>query len=120
MKNRVLLEGIVYTHPEISTNAQGQKYAKFMLKVQDAYQTADGFLNEQTDWFNISVFRHDLVDLCQSTLHKDNPLRLEGSLVTCFETDPEDLSVNIVDIQLSRQEAALNLLTQEGMRGTLQ
>ena len=80
MVNKIMLIGNVGKDPELQLTSDGTPFTRFSLAVNRSYKSSSGERVEETEWFNIVVWRQ-LAEICERYLHKGSKVYLEGRLV---------------------------------------
>jgi single-strand DNA-binding protein len=79
MLNKIMLIGNLGRDPELNVTAEGTPVTKFSLAVNRKYKTQTGQTREETEWFQIVVWRQ-LAENCERYLHKGSKVYVEGRL----------------------------------------
>ena len=69
MLNKIMLFGNLGKDPELQLTAEGTPFTRFSLAVNQSYTSSSGEKVEETQWFNIVVWRQ-LAEVCERYLHK--------------------------------------------------
>ena len=81
MLNKIMLIGNLGKDPELNVTQEGTPVTKFTLAVNRNTKTSTGERKEETEWFNIVVWRQ-LAETCERYLHKGSKVYIEGRLQT--------------------------------------
>ena len=77
MLNKIMLIGNLGKDPELQITSEGTPFTRFSLAVNRSYTSSSGEKVEETEWFNIVVWRQ-LAEICERYLHKGSKVYLEG------------------------------------------
>ena len=80
MLNKIMLIGNLGKEPEMQVTAEGTPYTRFSLAVNRSYTSSNGEKVEETEWFNIVVWRRQVAEIGARFLHKGTKVYLEGRL----------------------------------------
>jgi single-strand DNA-binding protein len=100
MLNKIMLIGNLGRDPELNVTAEGTPITKFSLAVNRKYKTQTGQTREETEWFQIVVWR-SLAELCERYLHKGSKVYVEGRLTQRKYTGKESVQRTAVEVQAS-------------------
>src|SRR2546427_11589865 len=103
MLNKIMLIGNVGKDPELQLTAEGTPFTRFSLAVNRSYTSSSGEKVEETEWFNIVVWRQ-LAEICERYLHKGSKVYLEGRLSQRKYTDREGVQRKSVEVIASDME----------------
>jgi single-strand DNA-binding protein len=103
MLNKIMLIGNLGKDPEMQVTAEGTPFTRFSLAVNRSYTTSGGEKVEETEWFNIVVWRQ-LAEICERYLHKGSKVYLEGRLSQRKYTDREGVQRTSVEVIASEME----------------
>ena len=70
---------MTFSDDGVQVSAEGTPLARFSLAVNRSYTSSSGEKVEETEWFNIVVWRQ-LAEVCERYLHKGSKVYLEGRL----------------------------------------
>lgn len=113
--NRVELIGRLGRDPETRYTPTGRKVCFFTLAVDRRWRSAEGELQEATDWFNVEAWGR-LGEICQDYLGKGRLVYLEGRLQTDRYEQDEDVkyftkvvlrSMQMLDRKTGEEEVVL-------------
>jgi len=92
-------------------------FTRFSLAVNRSYTSSSGEKVEETEWFNIVVWRQ-LAEICERYLHKGSKVYLEGRLSQRKYTDREGVQRTSVEVIANEMEMLspkpVSSLVQEG------
>jgi single-strand DNA-binding protein len=97
MLNKIMLIGNLGKDPELQVTSDGTPFTRFSLAVNRSYKSSSGEKVEETEWFNIVVWRQ-LAEICERYLHKGSKVYLEGRLSQRKYTDREGIQRTAVDV----------------------
>ena len=97
MLNKIMLIGNLGKDPELQITAEGTPFTRFSLAVNRSYTSSSGEKVEETEWFNIVVWRQ-LAEICERYLHKGSKVYIEGRLTQRKYTDREGVQRTAVDV----------------------
>ena len=103
MLNKIMLIGNVGKDPELQITSDGTPFTRFSLAVNRSYTSSSGEKVEETEWFNIVVWRQ-LAEICERYLHKGSKAYLEGRLSQRKYTDREGVQRTSVEVIASDME----------------
>ena len=103
MLNKIMLIGNLGKDPEMQVTAEGIPFTRFSLAVNRSYTSASGEKVEETEWFNIVVWRQ-LAEVCERYLHKGSKVYLEGRLSQRKYTDREGVQRTSVEVIANEME----------------
>lgn len=103
MLNKIMLIGNLGKDPEMQVTAEGTAFTRFSLAVNRSYTSSNGEKVEETEWFNIVVWRQ-LAEICERYLHKGSKVYLEGRLSQRKYTDREGVGRTSVEVIASEME----------------
>ena len=103
MVNKIMLIGNVGKDPELQITSDGTPYTRFSLAVNRSYTSSSGEKVEETEWFNIVVWRQ-LAEICERYLHKGSKVYIEGRLSQRKYTDREGVGRTSVEVIASDME----------------
>jgi single-strand DNA-binding protein len=89
--------------PELQVTSEGTPFTRFSVAVNRSYKSSSGEKVEETEWFNIVVWRQ-LAELCERYLHKGSKVYLEGRLSQRKYTDREGIQRTSVDVIATEME----------------
>src|SRR5690348_14614513 len=78
-------------------------FTHFSLAVNRSYTSSSGEKVEETEWFNIVVWRQ-LAEICERYLHKGSKVYIEGRLSQRKYTDREGIQRTSIDVTVSEME----------------
>ena len=117
MLNKIMLIGNVGKDPELQITSEGIPFTRFSLAVNRSYTSSSGEKVEETEWFNIVVWRQ-LAEICERYLHKGSKAYLEGRLSQRKYSDREGVQRMSVEVIASDMEMLspkpVSSLVQEG------
>src|SRR5690348_7661590 len=117
MLNKIMLIGNLGKDPELKLTAEGTPFTRFSLAVNRSYTSSSGEKVDETEWFNIVVWRQ-LAEICERYLHKDSKVYLEGRLSQRKYTDRESIQRTSVEVIANEMEMLspkpVSSLVQEG------
>jgi len=96
--NKIILIGNLGRDPEARTTPTGDNVASFSLATSERRRGQDGQQQEQTTWFNISVWGQ-LADVATQYLHKGSYVYVEGSLTQREYTTREGATRFSLDVR---------------------
>jgi single-strand DNA-binding protein len=79
MLNKIMLIGNLGKDPELVVTGDGTPITKFSLAVSRSYTTSSGEKRQETEWFNIVMWRK-LAEIADQYLHKGSKVYIEGRL----------------------------------------
>lgn len=79
--NKVMLIGHLGRDPEMRYTPSGQPVTSFTIATNRTWNTSDGNLHTETDWFNIVTWSN-LAEICNQHLKKGQHVFIEGRLQT--------------------------------------
>lgn len=103
MLNKIMLIGNLGKDPELQVTAEGTPLARFSLAVNRSYTSSSGEKVEETEWFNIVVWRQ-LAEVCERYLHRGSKLYIEGRLSQRKYTDREGVQRTSVEVIANEME----------------
>src|SRR5215467_13851051 len=103
MLNKIMLIGNLGKDPELQLSAEGTPFTRFSLAVNRSYTSSSGEKVEETEWFNIVVWRQ-LAEICERYLHKGSKVYIEGRLSQRKYTDKEGVQRTSVEVIASDME----------------
>ena len=103
MLNKIMLIGNLGKDPEMQVTAEGTPFTRFSLAVNRSYTSSSGEKVEETEWFNIVVWRQ-LAEVCERYLHKGSKVYLEGRLSQRKYTDREGVQRMSVEVIANEME----------------
>ena len=103
MLNKIMLIGNLGKGPELQITAEGTPFTRFSLAVNRSYTSSSGEKVEETEWFNIVVWRQ-LAEICERYLHKGSKVYLEGRLSQRKYTDREGVQRTSVELIANEME----------------
>jgi single-strand DNA-binding protein len=103
MLNKIMLIGNLGKDPEMQVTAEGMSFTRFSLAVNRSYTSSSGEKVEETEWFNIVVWRQ-LAEICERYLHKGSKVYLEGRLSQRTYTDREGVQRTSVEVIANEME----------------
>src|SRR6266480_5505476 len=103
MVNKIMLIGNVGKDPELQITADGTPFTRFSLAVNRSYKSSSGERVEETEWFNIVVWRQ-LAEICERYLHKGSKAYIEGRLSQRKYTDREGVQRTSVEVIANEME----------------
>ena len=103
MLNKIMLIGNLGKDPELQVTSDGTPFTRFSLAVNRSYKSSSGEKVEETDWFNIVVWRQ-LAEICERYLHKGSKVYIEGRLSQRKYTDREGVGRTSVDVNATDME----------------
>jgi single-strand DNA-binding protein len=103
MVNKIMLIGNVGKDPELQVTSEGTSFTRFSLAVNRSYKSSSGEKVEETEWFNIVVWRQ-LAEICERYLHKGSKVYIEGRLSQRKYTDREGIGRTSVEVIASDME----------------
>jgi single-strand DNA-binding protein len=103
MLNKIMLIGNVGKDPELQLTSDGTPFTRFSLAANRSYTSSSGEKVEETEWFNIVVWRQ-LAEICERYLHKGSKVYLEGRLTQRKYTDREGLQRTNVEVIANEME----------------
>ena len=98
-----MLIGNVGKDPELQITSDGTPFTRFSLAVNRSYKSSSGEKVEETEWFNIVVWRQ-LAEICERYLHKGSKVYIEGRLSQRKYTDREGVQRTSVEVIASDME----------------
>lgn len=98
--NRISLIGNAGREGELRYSANGNAVLQFSLAVADRRKNRDGQMEEQTDWFNISVFGNT-AEAVSEYITKGKPVYVEGRIKLREYTDKNNVSRASLDVAAS-------------------
>ena len=114
MLNKIMLIGNVSKDPDMQVTAEGTPFTRFSLAVNRSYTSSNGEKVEETEWFNIVVWRQ-LAEICERYLHKGSKVYLEGRLSQRKYTDREGLQRTNVEVIANEMEMLSPKLVPSGI-----
>ena len=111
--NKIMLIGNLGRDPEMNYTPDGTAVAKFSLAVNRTTKAASGERREETEWFNIVVWRQ-LAEVCSTYLKKGHKVFIEGRLTTRKYTDRNGIERMAIDVIASD----LEMLTPKDRQGS--
>lgn len=103
MLNKIMLIGNLGKDPDFNITPEGTPVAKFSLAVNRYTRTGSGEKKEETEWFNIVVWRQ-LAEICEKYLHKGSKVYIEGRLQQRKYTDREGVQRTSVEVIANEME----------------
>jgi single-strand DNA-binding protein len=103
MLNKIMLIGNLGKDPELQVTSEGTPFTRFSLAVNRSYKSSSGEKVEETEWFNIVVWRQ-LAEICERYLHKGSKVYIEGRLSQRKYTDREGIQRTAVDVIATEME----------------
>jgi single-strand DNA-binding protein len=103
MLNKIMLIGNIGKEPELQITSDGTSFSRFSLAVNRSYKSSSGEKVEETEWFNIVVWRQ-LAEICERYLHKGSKVYLEGRLSQRTYTDREGVQRTSVEVIANEME----------------
>ena len=103
MLNKIMLIGNLGKGPEMQVTAEGTPFTRFSLAVNRSYTSSSGEKVEETEWFNIVVWRQ-LAEVCERYLYKGSKVYLEGRLSQRKYTDREGVQRMSVEVIANEME----------------
>ena len=100
MLNKIVLIGYLGKDPDLQVTSDGTPVTRFSLAVNRSYKTPSGEKKEETEWFNIVVWRN-LAELTERYLHKGSKVYLEGRIQQRKYTDRDGVQRTAVDVIVS-------------------
>jgi single-strand DNA-binding protein len=115
MVNKIMLIGNVGKDPELQLTSDGTPFTRFSLAVNRSYKSSSGEKVEETEWFNIVVWRQ-LAEICERYLHKGSKVYIEGRLSQRKYTDREGIQRTSVEVIASDMEMLSPKLVPSGVQ----
>ena len=115
MLNKIMLIGNVGKDPELQATSDGTPFTRFSLAVNRSYKSSSGEKVEETEWFNIVVWRQ-LAEICERYLHKGSKVYIEGRLSQRKYTDREGIQRTSVELIASDMEMLSPKLVPSGVQ----
>ena len=103
MINRLTLVGRAGDDPVVHEFESGAKVAKFSLATSEKYTNNAGDKVEETEWFNIVIYRK-LAEVVEKYVHKADLLFLEGKVKTRNYEDKEGNKRYITEVICDRMQ----------------
>ena len=103
MLNKIMLIGNLGKDPEMNYTPSGVALTKFTLAVNRNIKTSTGEKQEETEWFNIIVWRQ-LAETCNTYLHKGSKVYIEGRLQQRKYTDKNGIERWATEVILNEME----------------
>jgi single-strand DNA-binding protein len=103
MLNKIMLIGNLGKDPGMQLTTEGTPFTRFSLAVNRSYTSSSGEKVEETEWFNIVVWRQ-LTEVCERYLHKGSKVYLEGRLSQRKYTDREGVQRTSVEVIANEME----------------
>jgi single-strand DNA-binding protein len=103
MLNKIMLIGNLGRDPELNLTQEGVPVTKFSLAVNRYSKSNTGERKEETEWFNIVVWRQ-LAEICEKYLHKGSKVYIEGRLTQRKYTDREGIQRTSIEVIASDME----------------
>ena len=103
MVNKIMLIGNVGKDPELQLTSDGTPFTRFSLAVNRSYKSSSGEKVEETEWFNIVVWRQ-LAEICERYLQKGSKVYIEGRLSQRKYTDREGVQRTSVEVIANEME----------------
>jgi len=103
MLNKIMLIGNLGKDPDMQVTAEGTPFTRFSLAVNRSYTSSSGEKVEESEWFNIVVWRQ-LAEICERYLHKGSKVYLEGRLSQRKYTDREGVQRTSVEVIANEME----------------
>ena len=103
MLSKIMLIGNLGKDPELQLTAEGTPFTRFSLAVNRSYTSSNREKVEETEWFNIVVWRQ-LAEICERFLHKGSKVYIEGRLSQRKYTDREGVQRTSVEVIASDME----------------
>jgi single-strand DNA-binding protein len=103
MLNKIMLIGNLGRDPEFNVTPEGTPVAKFSLAVNRTFKSRSGEKKEETEWFNIVVWRQ-LAEICEKYLHKGSKIYISGRLTQRKYTDKEGNQRTAVEVTADDME----------------
>jgi single-strand DNA-binding protein len=97
MLNKIMLIGNLGKDPDLQVTSDGTPYTRFSLAVNRVFKSATGERKEETEWFNIVVWRQ-LAENCERYLHKGSKVYVEGRLTQRKYTDKDGIQRTSVEV----------------------
>ena len=111
--NKIMLIGNLGKDPEMNYTPSGVALTKFSLAVNRVTKSSTGEKQEETDWFNIIVWRQ-LAEVCNTYLHKGSKVYLEGRLQQRKYTDKNGIERWMVEVIVNDMEMLTPKSAQSG------
>ena len=111
--NKIMLIGNLGKDPEMNYTPSGVALTKFSLAVNRVTKSSTGEKQEETDWFNIIVWRQ-LAEVCNTYLHKGSKVYIEGRLQQRKYTDKNGVERTAIDVIASDMEMLTPKSAQSG------
>src|SRR6266568_4439085 len=115
MLNKIMLIGNLGKDPELQLTADGTPFTRFSLAVNRSFTSSSGEKVEETEWFNIVVWRH-LAEICERYLHKGSKVYLEGRLAQRKYIDREEVQRTSVEVIANEMEMLSPKLVPSGVQ----
>ena len=103
MVNKIMLIGNIGKDPELQITSEGTPFTRFSLAVNRSFKSSSGEKVEETEWFNIVVWRQ-LAEICERYLHKGSKVYIEGRLSQRKYTDREGVQRTSVEVIANEME----------------
>jgi single-strand DNA-binding protein len=111
--NKIMLIGNLGKDPEMNYTPSGVALTKFSLAVNRVTKSSTGEKQEETDWFNIIVWRQ-LAEVCNTYLHKGSKVYIEGRLQQRKYTDKNGIERWMVEVIVNDMEMLTPKSAQSG------
>ena len=111
--NKIMLIGNLGKDPEMNYTPSGVALTKFSLAVNRVTKSSTGEKQEETDWFNIIVWRQ-LAEVCNTYLHKGSKVYIEGRLQQRKYTDRNGIERTAIDVIANDMEMLTPKSEQSG------
>lgn len=103
MLNKILLIGNLGKDPELTVTPDGTPVTRFTLAVNRYFKSNTGERKEETEWFNIVVWR-GLAEICERYLHKGSKVYIEGRLTQRKYTGKDGIDRVAVEVVATDME----------------
>ncbi len=111
--NKIMLIGNLGKDPEMNYTPSGVALTKFSLAVNRVTKSSTGEKQEETEWFNIIVWRQ-LAEVCNTYLHKGSKVYIEGRLQQRKYTDKNGIERWMTEVVASDMEMLTPKSAQSG------
>ena len=111
--NKIMLIGNLGKDPEMNYTPSGVALTKFSLAVNRVTKSSTGEKQEETEWFNIIVWRQ-LAEVCNTYLHKGSKVFIEGRVSQRKYTDKNGIERYTFDVVASDMEMLTPKSAQSG------
>ena len=95
--NKVMLIGHLGADPELRYTPSGVPVATFRIATNEVWKTAEGKIQERTEWHNIVVWRR-LAEISNDLLKKGSRVYVEGRLQTRTYEDRNGIRRSVTEI----------------------